>query len=183
MTRFSESDLTFEFDENWDIFQYDEHSDYRHLPIPTPSGVDFLGHISKKIVFFEVKNFKNRDKRQHLSIFKKISGNPPTIVEIVSKKVFDTKNAIAFLSKKETENLMFWQNWQRKLGDKTNQQLLILWLELEKEWPNIPKKRLQFVRTNISNLLKSALNGKIDQVFVADISKNPFPKSLKVTEI
>lgn len=61
MQTFQESGLTFEFEDDWIVIQYDKHRFYRYLSGRGLKGVDFIYVINfEKLVLMEVKNFNDR---------------------------------------------------------------------------------------------------------------------------
>ena len=99
MKTFTESNLTFSFDErNWDILKYDEHPKYIKITnaLEGTKAVDFLGfYNTNTLVLFEVKGFRGYGSQK--SVIDRLSDGMEVLTNEVAQKVKDTVAAIVFI--------------------------------------------------------------------------------------
>lgn len=181
MTVFREDKLEFQFNENWDIRQYDKHFDFTKNKHDGEKAVDFTGEwLPNRAVFIEVKDFFNRPESQRLSILQKVGGSEPPLVEAIVQKMEDTRTGIQRLKTDGKTEPLFWQKMAARLANFDSETHLILWLELPHDFP---KGSANVARNTISTLLKQRLLGRATNVAVFDLAKNPFAPSLIVRRI
>lgn len=196
-TTFTESDLRFTFSDKWIIKAYDEHPFYKSLAGHGLKGVDFIGLLNHEtVVLIEVKNYKIRFPSALPPIQNKITGDHPRIVQTMIRKAKDTKRAVRVIRKYHERQWWlrpfsflvkmlplhwqlkiewnFWMTIEQKL--KVDDYVLVLWMELEKEYKFFTQDDIQsarekvvtclqdyFIDTNITTLVADRFANKIDE--------------------
>jgi len=195
---FKESNLSFRFSKgHWKIKKYDTHRYYKILSGAGLKGVDFLGIFEeKKIIYFEVKNFRsaNPNKVQVYSIFEDTEG----FIHQIAAKLMDTRKAIdiiaRYLQRKwwyrlylksksffpefliKTRDWFFWHQII-KISRKKEQQVLVLWLEIDQQWPSFSN---EIMKQQIDEELENKLADYVDYVQIANSNQPVFPATLSV---
>jgi hypothetical protein len=186
----TEENLQFDFDPTWtELVKYDEHEAIRKASGKHLTCIDFLGILDNdKVVLIEVKNYKNRPPIQYASIVAKLSPDSQStedkeapLIKTIVKNVRDSLLFITFFSKRnQVADAPYWAGMKQKLEDAVNQIHVVLWLELETSYPNLPAKTLLVAKNAILNKLAQRLSWLTRNVVVADILHNPFQPSLSV---
>ncbi|MFP4394482.1 MAG: hypothetical protein ACLFTI_04380 [Anaerolineales bacterium] len=171
MTKFiaQESRLEFEFHDDWQVFQFDEHRDYRkHIQkqVQGTAAIDFLGIHGGNLYLVEVKNF-HRYRIQ----------NQPRLLnqylhQEVGQKARDSVACIvgAYRNSSEPE---FWRPFLQTLCNSRKLVKVVLWLEYD--LPRDFRKR-QLVRASVKTQeFKKKLKWLTTQVIVCNLSESALP--------
>jgi len=185
MTLFEESNLRFEFGEDWTLIeQYDIHADFDSIKnaISGTKGVDFIGILNDKtLYFFEVKNFRGH-RITSKGRFKE--GEDPVWLE-VAQKVRDTVAGIIGASRKSLDKAekAKWQEVSTYLTNPNKRMVVVLWLEQDgdNEEQEYKKKRKKGYKTTIKGKLKESLFWLTDEVLVLSCNHNLLQDSLEVS--
>jgi hypothetical protein len=174
MTEFRESDIIFQFNENWVVNKYDEHRYFQRLAGAGLKGVDFLGIYNKEeLVLIEVKNYRIRYKEKAPTEIYHILENPEVLVEKIKQKSEDTLRAIRVINKLYQRNWFYklwmpilkllrntpftvntWLFWTRaQVLIETGKFKVILWLENEEEYEIFSKEDVLSFRDRVQVLL------------------------------
>ncbi len=123
----SESRLEFEFEEDWRVFQFDKHRDYReHIQkqVQGTDAIDFLGIYANTVYLIEVKNFRNHRLENQQKLLK---GH---LHEKVGQKVRDSVACIVGAARNSSEP-EFWRPFLQMLCDSRKVVKVVLWLEYD----------------------------------------------------
>lgn len=153
-TVFLESNLSFSFDNQWIVHQFDDHRFYQQLAGRGVSGIDFIGIFQQKtLVLMEVKNYVDRYFKDDKNPSEDFLANQAFYLEKIAKKYVDSLRVI------EAVQRAYRRKWWFRLAQKTLFQIvkmerfldwefvfwtkawqlmeagelrLVLWLEIEK---------------------------------------------------
>ncbi|MFK7935797.1 MAG: hypothetical protein AB8G22_19950 [Saprospiraceae bacterium] len=199
---FQESDLEFKFSDRWLIKSFDDHPFYKILAGQGLKGVDFVGILNyDTVVLIEVKNYKIRLPTSPPAIQEKIAGEHPAIIKTLQQKASDTQRVLRiirkyykrrpwlrplhFLLKKmplDYQLSIEWQFWlwlESKVAQ--GDYLLVLWLELEKEYDLFDKKEIQKAKSIIQKQLKKELSDVIANDAILVSSEEPYILNEKIS--
>lgn len=181
MTIFQESDLKFQFSDNWWVVQYDDLTDYNNLKntVEGSKAVDFIGILGNEtLTFFEIKNFRGYriENKPRLEV-----GHDPIEVEI-AQKVRDTLAGVAAAARNSTHLRTEWQRVLHFLQNDRKNVEVVLWLEDETtpQYDAIRKRKMQAKGGVLSQRLKQRLSWLTSRVFVCSISENKYAENLDV---
>ncbi len=183
MTIFKESELKFEFSNDWWVVQYDDLADYRKLSnaIEGSKAVDFIGVLNDKTLsFIEVKNF-----REHrIETKPRISGGDDPIELEVAQKVRDTLAGVLAASRHSTHLKSEWTKVVGFLKETEKNIEVILWLEEDLPPQYSPVLRAKKMQANggiLVKRLKQKMNWLTNRVFVCNVLENEYDETLKVS--
>jgi hypothetical protein len=169
MTRLEEKRLAFEFSDEWRVFKFDEHHDYRKgiEKIDNAKAVDFLGIFEDSTLYFvEVKDFRGYriENKARLS-------NMELAIEL-AQKVKDSLACIvgSFHSSSEPK---YWQPYVTLLCRKNSQIKIVLWLE--DELPKHPEARQKVMASTRTKVFKQKLSWFTTHVLVCGSSRQDLP--------
>jgi len=92
---YKESDLTFEFNHDWEVMKYDEHAYFKILSGSGLKGVDFIGIYQHKWLYLiEVKNYHRRSYSPKEPDWSALKGNNPALVNDFFEKIVDSLKLI-----------------------------------------------------------------------------------------
>ncbi|MGB1243495.1 MAG: hypothetical protein ACPG49_13290 [Chitinophagales bacterium] len=185
MTLFEESNLRFEFGEDWTLIeQYDILADFDRIKnaISGTKGVDFIGILNDKtLYFFEVKNFKGH----RISSKGRFSEEEDPVWLEVAQKVRDTVAGIIGASRKSLneEERVKWQEVSTYLTSLNKKLVVVLWLEQDgdNKQQEYKRKRKKGYKTTIKGKLKESLLWLADEVLVLNCDYNLLKDSLEVS--
>ncbi|MGB0931859.1 MAG: hypothetical protein ACPGVB_13840 [Chitinophagales bacterium] len=185
MNVFEESNLRFEFSDDWTfIEQYDILADFDRIKnsIEGTKGVDFLGILKDKaLYFFEVKNFKGH----RITSKGRFDEEDNPIWLEVAQKVRDTVAGIIGASRKslDKEERLQWQEIAEYLINANKRVIVVLWLEQDgdNDQPEYKRKRKKGRKTSIKGKLKESLLWLADEVLVLSCDHNLLKDNLEVT--
>ncbi len=188
MTTLEEGKLKFIFDDSWsEVLHYDTFEDVKKSHL---SCVDFVGVRSDKDVFlFEIKDFKNRPPEQHDSMVSKLlpdsqSTHDNKVSPLLKEIVGNVKDSLLFLSlhsrKKILKETEIWLSMRGKIEGQTNQIHVVLWLELDKGYPNLSAREVLSAQNILESKLQQRLSWLTPNVVVTDAQRHPFGDSIKI---
>jgi hypothetical protein len=172
MTTIPEGNLTFKFDDTWNIvIDYDKPgtSDYaRYFQNDKVTAVDFVaGKTStdnKQIVFIEVKNMRGHEAR--IENVEKFKNDAEILTKTIAKNVRDTFYGIIIGCRKTiASNNSEWKKINETLIDESSNIKVIFWLEAD--LPVIPTAPSlhsinQKLKNKLSKLTSSVLVSNMD---------------------
>lgn len=199
---FSESSLSFSFNEDWIVKPFDKHPFYQAISGRGFKGVDFIGIYKKEtLVLIEVKNYHKRTISPVPPNITDILGEEPPLINTFIDKIDDTELLINtifkyFQRKKRYPLYQFlwtffpkelflskkWAFWTKvhELFEVGGSNLhFVLWLELEKEYDSFSEEKV----TEMPSKLKQAFSAyftKPCQIYIASIENNPYKETLLV---
>lgn len=194
-----ESDLRFEFDSDyWEVKKYDTHRYYKILSGAGLKGVDFLSiYREKQIIYIEVKNFRNKHPTAPPSYL--ILEDTKAFVDKISEKLSDTHKAIQVIRKYLGRKWWFrlflrlqkwiprsilakqdWYFWYKvyELSQRKEQQVLVLWLEIDTPMPNSNRTLLY---DKLDENLELLLKNQVQKVIISNLKNPTFRDILNVT--
>ncbi|MCC6724781.1 MAG: hypothetical protein IT258_09745 [Saprospiraceae bacterium] len=191
MTTLTEGKLQFQFDETWsELVHYDTYPDVRKSHL---SCVDIMGlNGGNKVFLFEVKDFKNQRPEQHDSIVRRLlpdsqSTHDNKVSPLLKDIVGNVKDSLLFLSlqsrRKALEEAEIWVSLREKIETPSNQIYVVLWLELDKGYPNLSAREVLSAQTILESKLQQRLSWLTSNVIVTDTARHPFGESLVVKAI
>lgn len=123
--KISEENLEFVFTDWEKVLKFDTHTDYTKVKniLPPTNGVDFLGVKLEKVIFIEVKDF-----RDHRIENKKRLSDAELMIE-VGQKVKGTLACILAGTRNSTNDSEFWKKIAAIIQDLSKEVFVILWLE------------------------------------------------------
>jgi hypothetical protein len=129
MKTFTESNLIFSFEENWNIIQYDKDPKYLTISnaLEGTKAIDFLGFYNTSVlVLFEVKGFRGYGSQK--SVSDRLADGMEVLTTEVAQKVKDTVAAIVGISRNEKTKGNFWEKTANQIVH--NKDLMIIaWIE------------------------------------------------------
>lgn len=147
MTVFEESNLRFEFDNQYNIIKSDSDVNIVNAKkfLQGTKDTDFLGFYSNDVIFFmEVKNFRGV---HHEDI--------EVLTNEVAQKLRDTVAIIAGASRNSTNDNIFWKSLHKKIGKNDIEIRYIFWLEEDVMFNNPrAKSRLHTITAKLKNKCK-----------------------------
>ena len=187
---FQESDIYFQFNEDWDIIQYDSHTYYKGFSGVGLKGVDFLGILQgEKLLLMEIKNFRLQQGRKREIPFKVLLEQPEILEKNIRSKIEDTIKGVNAIHAYFRRNWIFrlfesflfkwergpkkWLFWSKvhNLLQSPEQVMIIFWLDAPEsttDWKAKVEEKLQFHLQTIAG-----------EIRVVDSQCPPFPESLK----
>ncbi len=200
---FKESDLLFEFNDQWLIKKYDDHPFFRAFSGHGYKGVDFIGLKGEnELVLMEVKNYQVRIPEESILI---TLNNPQRISDAFIKKIEDSLSGINAISryykKKWWYNLAqtlysffsnkyfhkqaagFWPRVQYLNNSLEHKVWILLWMETETEYENFSAKEIKKTIQTIEQSIQDYFQGEDAIVKVVNMQSNPFSNSLIVKPI
>lgn len=194
MTTFRESNILFQFDENWTIIQYDQHNYYKGLSGAGLKGVDFVGmYKDEKLLLMEVKNYRIVNEQRKEIPIKILLEQPEILVKTMTTKVVDSIRGIKaihqYFSRKWLYRLLqplllrqnnqagkwrFWARIHHLLQQPENVEILF-WLEMS-DAPAAWKSKIQ-------QQLQDKLAAYATVVKVVDSDQVPYRESLRTLVI
>jgi len=95
-TVITESDLSFDFDQDWVVKKYDEHAYFKLLAGCGLKGVDFIGIYQHKWLYLiEVKNYKKRRYSPVDPDWADLVGDNPDLAKDFALKISDTLRLVS----------------------------------------------------------------------------------------
>jgi hypothetical protein len=153
MLIFEESNLRFEFNEDYQLIKSDENINFKNIKqyLPETKDIDFVGfYLQEKAFFLEVKNFKG-SKPEDID----------TLTTKIAQKLRDTIAIIAGAARNSTNDTEFWQKLHQKIGNERSEIFLIFWLEEDDaNYKSKTKPRLTIINQKLKQKCKW-LNAKI----------------------
>lgn len=130
MKIFTESNLTFSFDEKyWNLIQYDKDPKYTGISdaLEGTKAVDFLGfYNATTLVMFEVKGFRGFGSQK--SVNDRLAEGMEVLTTEVAQKVKDTVAAIVGISRNIQTRNTIWEKAAKQILQ--NKELMIIaWIE------------------------------------------------------
>ena len=177
MTRIQEEDLVFEFGEQWNVFEFDDHHDYITgiRKIPETKAVDFLAIFNETDLFFiEVKDFRGYRIENRERLFK-----GELSIEL-AQKVRDSVACIigSYRCSSVSEH---WKPYAKLLHNRKSPVKVVLWLEqnLPPFYPRLRQKAMASTRTKV---FKQKLTWLTHYVLVCGRQEEGLP-DLKVSSL
>ncbi|MEL6865901.1 MAG: hypothetical protein AAFP19_15860 [Bacteroidota bacterium] len=188
-----ESDLVFEFDEQWVVKAYDKHPYYRLMSGLGLKGVDFIGiYQNRFLVLFEVKNYRVRYKDYEPEV------DVENLQNTLHRKLEDTLMAIRVISRHLQNKWLFrqlqplfewlspkwlkqnaWAFWSavQRIVDSGEQQIIyVAWLDFSEERAEVGKT----IRQNLHKTLGAQFGEGGPQIVMAHLEDPPFPAHLSI---
>ncbi len=198
---FHESDLTFKFDDNWQVYKFDDHRFYKYLSGQDLKAVDFIAIFKNEfLLLMEVKNYNKRKQSPVAPNIKNILGEEPALVHAFQKKISDSIRAIRairtfyerkwwfrvfykmmpFLKQSETA---FWLNASEILDDKKLSVHLVLWLEIAESYPDLSHVEIDLLRRKIVSNAETSFQMINPKIQLVEMNANPYDKHLQVSKL
>lgn len=183
MTLFDKSSgLEFRFDETeWQAWQYDEEFDVSKSGGVGLTCIDIIAIRNQHQLFLiEAKNYRNRPERQLSHIQEQLQPTSDKIIPIGTTIAENVKDSVVFLSfyslAQTIEKPDFWNSLRSFLLDASKEIHVVFWLELEREYSNIPAGRIHLLKHTLQEQLSNKLRwltptGRI----VIKSSNDPYP--------
>jgi len=202
-TTFQESDLTFQFSQNWVIKKFDNHKYYRILSGYGLKGVDFIGILNQTtLVLIEVKNYRWRKESPKAPDISDILGNQPPLIDAFAYKIEDTILAIntvhKYLLRKWTFRLnqfiwkyvpihwftngewAFWERCHQILLNNKKEVHYVLWLNTDKQYHEMDSKQIDALQVKLQTAIDLHFSEDDAPIFVCNKFNNPYEDDLKV---
>lgn len=200
---FSESNLKFQFDNNWEVIAFDKTNYYKILSGYGLKGVDFLGLLHHETpVLIEVKNYKWRVQSPKAPDIKDILGDDPQLIDMFIGKIEDTLSAVRIiyklLNRKWSYRLLkkvntwlgtamylrsdwqFWTQLYENIYIHNNRPHYVLWLRTEKDYPEFSEAQILALKATLRKEIDWHFEESKPKFYIADIANNPYRDSLHV---
>lgn len=128
----------------------------------------------------EAKNYRNRPEPQIPYIEKQLQENMDNIIPIGATVVENIKDSVVFISfyslLQTVEKPELWNSLRSFLLSQDKEIHVIFWLELEREYPNIPVGRLYLLKHTLQEQLSRKLRWlTLTKRVVVKSANDPYP--------
>jgi|GEM_PF-3898614 hypothetical protein len=182
------SGLQFEWDDEvWQFFEsYDAHTDVRGAAAKGLSCIDIIGiHQERRIFLIEAKNFKNRLPEEVVQIEQRLLKDDREVIPIAEEFLQNVKDSLLFLhfysARLQQDS---WGQCKSFLTNSDKEIFVVLWLELDIAYPNIPKGRISLVKEIIRSTIVKKLRWLTSEskVLVAGFSETLPDVEVKIVQ-